>query len=759
MAQSETGAGMAVSRRGGVGLVFTLTLFTSAFLMFMVQPMFAKMALPRLGGTSAVWSLALVFFQAVLLLGYGYAHLVVRWLGLRSTLIVHVLVCCIAVSSLPIAIAAGWDEPPEQGEAAWLLALFAVSVGLPFFALSANAPLLQAWFARAGQARSGDPYFLYAASNAGSFLALLVYPFAVEPFIGLAPQGQGWSLGFIALIGLIALCGVLTLRGGAAMTAAAREAEGNAPPVTWRARMTWIVLAFLPSGLLVSGTAFITTDLASAPFLWVLPLAIYLLTFVIAFQARPLIPHKGLMSQIGLYGTALGIFAVTPLGGTLSLALNLLLCFLLMLGCHGELAQRRPAAARLTEFYFIVSLGGVLGGAFSSLAAPQLFNSVSEYPVLVIASMAVLGLAQAGWAAMPRTLVQGIGAAALLLMMFRAYIGFEGWAKQALLVGVTAVLLIWLALGRRQPAAMALLLVAVMGCYAMDQRGEPLLLRTRSFYGVLSVTDSANGRFRELTHGTTKHGVQRIREEDGTPITGPAEPRAYYYAAGPFGSAIRHLRDAHAGDGGRLSDVALVGLGVGSMLCFSQPGESWRFYEIDPQVVAIASDPRYFTLLRDCGPAAGMIVGDGRLKLGYVADGSLDLIVLDAFSSDAVPAHLMTREALALYMRKLKPGGIAIFHTSNRYLELNSVVAAAARSLGLAAWHNVMEARYWHHDPDKGDVVPTLVVVARNRQVVPGFDTDPAWRLSDPGAVAPWTDDYSDIPGAIWRRLWPSQGR
>jgi hypothetical protein len=728
--------------------VFAATLFSSALLMFLIQPMFAKMALPRLGGSAAVWSLALVFFQGVLLLGYGYAHLLVKLVSLRTGVVVHGLVMAGAVVSLPISISAGWDMPPEQGQALWLIGLFAASVGFPFFAISANAPLLQSWFSRSGHAQSHDPYFLYGASNAGSFAALIAYPLAVEPFLGLHPQTLAWSTGYVLLVAMVTFCGTLAASAVPASATAEGAAAENAR-VTWGDRAAWIVLSFVPSGLLVGTTAHIATDLVSAPFMWVLPLALYLLTFVITFQRRPWITHDFVIRRLGIIIAPLCLFALSPATELWLVPVHMLVMFVIIMACHGELVRLRPAAGRLTEFYFLMSLGGVLGGMFASLLAPVIFNSIVEYPLLMIAGFAAVGAVRGKWAALsPRFwLALAVVAVNLGLLWFGA--GAAAGVKHFIMISWLLIALALLLAMSREALAQAAILLSVMVVYQTVGKAAAPIEQARSFYGVLSVYPAMNGRIHLLAHGTTKHGSQVVADDNGLRIATHPEPQSYYYAGGPFGSLIGHMREG----GRRLGNVAVVGLGTGSMLCHALPGENWSFYEIDPEVVRIAADPQYFTYLRDCGPAAGMVLGDGRLRLQQEPAGKFDLIVLDAFSSDSVPAHLMTVEALDTYFSKLKPDGAVVFHISNRFMELASIIEGAARQRGLVAWYNTLDLKYWNPDPKKLDLRPYLAVVARSPGAVKGLARDPAWHRASASQVAPaWTDDYSNILGAIWRK-------
>jgi hypothetical protein len=727
--------------------VFAATLFCSALLMFLLQPMFAKMALPRLGGTAAVWSLALVFFQGVLLLGYAYAHLLVRTCNLSIAAAIHGLVMAAAIGSLPISISATWDIPPEQGEAFWLIGLFAASVGLPFFAISANAPLLQAWFAKAGHARSHDPYFLYGASNAGSFMALLAYPLLVEPVFGLLPQTRYWSVGFILLAVMVGACGFIA--------AAARpgEAEASAADtsdtaVTWRRRFMWILLSFVPSGLLVGTTAHIATDLVSAPFMWVLPLAIYLLTFVITFQSKPWISHRFVIGRLGILIAPLCLFVLSPATQLALVPVHLLVVFALMMACHGEVVALRPTAAKLTEFFLLMSFGGVLGGIFASLVAPNMFDSVVEYPLLMIAAFAVIGLIRGREAfTLKFWAVLVLVPAALGVLTQLRGIGVEN--MHIVTLGWLLMALVLLLLTVREPLAQAAILASVALIYQTVSKVPAPIEQSRSFYGVLSVFPFADGRYHVLAHGTTKHGSQVMKDENGLRLTDNPEPQAYYYGKGPFGSLLGHLRQG----GNKLENIAIVGLGTGSMLCHRLPGENWTFFEIDPQVARIARDPRYFTFLRDCGPSR-IVMGDGRIKLQQEPEAKFDLIVLDAFSSDSVPAHLMTVEALDGYLKRLTPDGMIVFHISNRFLELASVIEGAARARGLVAYYNALDPKFWNPDPAKLDLRPYLAVVARTPAALRGMTADPAWHQATADEVSPaWTDDYSNVIGAIIRKV------
>jgi hypothetical protein len=728
-------------------LTFTAAIFVSAALLFVVQPMFTKMVLPRFGGAPSVWSVAIVFFQAALLAGYAYAHWLTRYAPGRASVLIHLAVMVAATIALPLAIAPAWGRPPPAGEALWLIGLFATSIGLPFFALAANSPLLQAWFARTDHPDASDPYFLYAASNVGSFLALLSYPITIEPFVRLGDQAWFWSVGFGLLIALVAACGALLWRSQTLAPDTARERETSAPP-RWRDAAIWAALAAVPSGLLVAVTAHISTDVAAVPLLWVLPLALYLLTFVIVFARRPLIPHWLVVAvqPLGIIALVVAII-FDPLKSIVGLvALHVSVFFINALMCHGELARRRPPAQYLTSFYLWMSAGGVIGGIAAGLIAPHVFNWVAEYPILI--ALAVLcrpRLALPSNAFLRHLLFGGMAVAALILI-YCTLVPVEitearfNWIIWALLA---ASLLFW-----RAPLPFAAIIAFVLLVnHAVIEQADSVSVR--SFFGVAKVTQTSDGQFRLLQHGTTLHGGQRIREISGVPAAiDPPELLLYYWD----GSAIAQTFDAIRTNVDGPIRFAVVGLGAGSLACRAEPGDSAHFYEIDPAIIRIARDPLLFSFLWVCGANVPITLGDARLTLEEAPDGAYDLIVVDAFSSDAIPVHLLTREAMALYLRKLSPHGMIATHVSNRHLELASVVAGIAAANGLVTRLNDRVDFDELANPYK--YAGTVAAVARSEEDFAALAQTSEWvpMAPDPHQWV-WTDDYSNIIGAVVRRL------
>jgi len=728
--------------------IYTAAIFLSAALLFAVQPLFTKMVLPRLGGSPSVWSVAMVFFQAVLLAGYAYAHGLTRFLPGRMSVFVHVAVLIVAALTLPLAIASGWGRPPVRGETLWLLGLFAVSIGLPFFALSGNGPLLQAWFARTGHPAASDPYFLYAASNVGSFLALISYPLVVEPFTRLGEQTQGWSVGFYVLIALIAGSGVLLLRSRNALPEGTEAGAAEAPPPTWRDVAAWVGLAAVPAGLLIAVTAHLSTDIAASPLLWVIPLALYLATFVIVFQRKPIIPHGSIVFIAPAF--VIVLVATYVFGGLdnilLTMGMNIVAFFVIVLMCHGELARRRPPARYLTAFYMWMSTGGMIGGIAAGLIAPHVFSWVAEYPLLIVLAALCRPGGTAGQGRWDNLLWGAVLAVALAVVIGGLVVGHTlDETKYKIGIGV---LLAIAALFWRAPPKFAAIIALAFVAVRLYEPDVGIRSSVRSFFGVHKITDTSDGQFRTLQHGTTEHGAQRIRNADGTPVTGRPEPLTYYHFTSPIAQGIKAARERKGGP----IHAAVIGLGTGSTACLTEPDDTLTYYEIDPAVVRIAKDTSRFTFLSSCKPDAEIVLGDARLTLADTPDGRYDVIVVDAFTSDAIPVHLVTREAMALYLSKVAPNGLILMHVSNRHMELASVVAGIADANGLVTWVNDGTG---DEDDANYKFSSTVCAVARNDDdFSDAMADDDAWLLQEPDAEQwVWTDDYSNIVGAMLRQL------
>jgi hypothetical protein len=726
--------------------VFAASLFLSALLLFAIQPMFTKMVLPLLGGSPSVWSVAMVFFQTMLLGGYVYAHLVVTKVGLRAGAVLHVLLLAGTILALPFAVPAWALDPPAQGQSVWLLGLFAASVGLPFFAIAGNGPLLQAWFARSGHPQARDPYFLYGASNLGSLAALLLYPVLAEPLLTLGEQRSAWSVGFAILAGSIFLCALAVPFAGRT-AASARDVADAGPAPSFKDRAVWISLSFVPSALLVAATSHLSTDVAAVPLLWVMPLALFLLTFILAFAERPLV-SPGLMLKVQPW--FIGMLAFLSALGTKSILLTTVLVlvglFVSAMVAHSELYKTRPRPGRLTEFYLWMSFGGVIGGVFTGLVAPVIFSRVAEYPILLVLTLLCRPAFRAAslrtW--LPTAIVVGGTGAGLAALLGGTP------ANEVMNVVVMILLVILMAavmLSGKRPGALIGSAVALVSLSWVTTGGTAGAQITRSFFGVHRVQETADGQFRLLAHGTTIHGAQRIRTKEGAAYVGPAIPATYYFRGGSIAQAIDSARAAK----GKLARVAAVGLGTGSLACHRMPGEDWRFFEIDPEVVRIAKDPAKFRFLSDCAPAAGITLGDARLTLAKETE-RFDLIVLDAFSSDAIPVHLLTKEALEIYRRKLNPDGLIVYHLSNRHMNLVPFVARTAAELDLMSFSQLTPATPALEDDFFSRSL--VLVVGANASDFGPMARDASWSRMEPdAAIRVWTDDYSNVLAAIWSEL------
>jgi hypothetical protein len=724
-----------------VVLLFAITLFLSSSLLFVVQPMIAKMVLPLLGGTPAVWNTCMVFFQGMLLAGYLYAHASTRWLRFRHQAALHIALLAASLLALPIVVATAHTEPPATGmPIAWLLRTLLVTVGIPFFLVSSSGPLLQRWFTRTDHPRARDPYFLSVAGNIGSIFALLAYPVLLEPSLRLAEQSSMWTGGYVALVLLVGACFYFAYRRSTAHHSplepdanAMQAVMGDAPG--WRQRMHWIALAFVPSSLLLGVTTFLTTDVAAVPLLWIVPLVIYLLTFALVFARRVLVPHALMMRMLPLWVLPLAwlIAFNTSLPVAVQAPIHLLTFFFAAMVCHGELAKRRPDGRYLTEFYLTMSVGGVLGGLFNALVAPLLFTTVLEYPIALVMACALrpprFDRAEPPLARRLDFALPVVVGAFALAMMFILNVSESKAPHTLLLVFILPAVLCFSFSAR--PVRFALTAGALMlagGTYTAAQ--ELVSHRGRSFFGVHRVFDKPEQHIRFLVHGGIVHGVQHLDPSQRR------EPTMYYHKSGPIGQILSAL------DASDKQNIGVVGLGIGTLAAYGKAGQHWTFFEIDPAIADLASDPRQFTYLSDSPARTRIVLGDARIGLRKEPDGIFDVLVIDAFSSDSIPVHLLTREALQLYMAKLRPGGLLAFHISNNFLDLAPLVANLARDAGLVCLERYDDQG---EAASLGNAAAQWAVVARSTEALGPLARDARWKpVSVPGMPNTWTDDFSD---------------
>jgi hypothetical protein len=740
-----------MSERPWIKALFVLTLGVSSATLFILQPMCARIVLPHLGGSPSVWTTCMLFFQAGLLCGYLYAH-ASGWIGLRTHTVVHLGLLLAACAFLPPFAGRAFFGESSISPSVWLLAILVGSVGLPCLVLASSAPLLQVWLARARSGAQRDPYFLYAASNAGSLLGLLAYPFLLEPFLTLRQQGVLWSACFALFAVLTAICALVASRTPPAhaaspsgQTRASKASAKKKHPITDATIARWLFLAFLPSSLLLSVTVHLTADVASIPFLWVVPLGLYLLTYIFAFSARGSGNPRFWVRWLPLVVLVLVVVLLTEATEPLLLIVLLHLVGLFWIGmlCHGELARSRPPVTHLTTFYLCIAVGGALGGVVNALIAPAVFHSLAEYPLALVLAFLVPALGP--------NRPQSSRRAKNFDLLF-----------PVLLVGFTAVLAV--AVPRMGIPAGPVSVLLIFGiplivCYTFSARPMRFALgiagillashaypgvhgksdaRIRSFFGVHRVTN--DGSYRILVHGNTEHGRQSLDPAR------QSEPLAYYFRNGPFGDLLSTL----APDDARLRNVAVVGLGAGALAAYAQRDQNWTFYEIDPSVVFIARESGYFTYLRDAtrrGAKLRVVQGDGRFQLGR-SEEPYGLIVLDAFGSDSIPTHLFTREALDVYRTRLSDKGLIAIHYSSRYFDLRPVLGALANSAQpplIPLFRDDLSLT----DADKaaGKAPSRWAVFARSSEdPVVGALLDAGWQAIQPdGSAAPWTDDHANV--------------
>jgi spermidine synthase len=733
-------------------LLFSMALLWSAALLFSAEPMVAKMLLPRFGGAPLVWVTCMLFFQVVLLAGYAYAHLATLKLGARRHAPFHVLLGLLPLFVLPIGFSdqATMAWPAGSNPAPRLLGLLAARVALPFFVLSATGPLLQKWFASAAHPSAKDPYFLYAASNLGSMLALLAYPVLIEPRLGLAGQSRLWQAGYRGLWGVVAAC-ALIVRFARVPTRVDTRAETQVgtieeADVEVRAgrRLLWIFLSFVPSSLLLGVTTYVTTDIAAVPLFWVVPLLLYLLSFVLVFtrgsERRHRIAARALPFVVS--GTALVMWSELAEPGWLVVVAHLGMFFVAAVVCHGAVAKLRPGTRHLTEFYLCMAVGGALGGLFNALVAPAVFDRLLEYPLIIVVACLCRTESWKGQSPDPRRgdlfvpLAVGGLAAALVLVVRRT--GLPPGGQSAALMFGPPLLLNYSTLHRPVRFGLGIGAIFLASALYAGALGR-VIHRERDFFGVVRVSVDPEGRFRQIVQGTTVHGRQRLEGDRRD------EPTGYYHRHGPLGQIFGLYEQ-----GPNLPRVGIIGLGAGVTAGYAQPGQQWTFYELDPVVVSVARDPRYFTYLSDKLHGPGqlrVVLGDARLRLCDDEDRSYGLLVLDAFSSDAIPVHLVTREAFLLYAAKLADAGLLALHVSNHYIDLLPVVADLARDAHLVAF-----ARRDHvvsvSDAADGMTASEWIVLAKDKAVLAPLADDARWaELLGRPARRVWTDDYSNLLG------------
>ncbi len=765
-------------------VLYAVTLFTGAAALFLVQPLVGKLLLPLVGGSPGVWNTCMVFFQAVLLAGYLYAHRATNKLGVRRQALFHLLVLATVLIAFKAAVASTGSPvpvvtsllPDDQDYPIFgLAALLAVAVGIPFFVLSTSSPLLQRWFAATGHHSARDPYFLYAASNAGSLLGLLGYPLLLEPRLTLAEQQWVFAIAVAVYAGLVVVCAATLIPkrdedkpdGIDKAECGGRKADpaSSSPPSALRIPpyrvARWVFLAALPSSLMLGVTTHVSTNLAPVPLLWVVPLALYLVSFILVFARWPDGLHQavGQITPVLLLLVALSLLVDASEPFVLIGVLHMGAFFGVCLVCHGELARDRPPADQLTAFYFWLSLGGVIGGLLNGLFAPILFHRIGmvEYPLAIVLAAAVRPRSVEPGEEPPLRLADVLLVFVLLaitvslVLLVPRYVvaplepdETESWPAKllrgGLMFGLPAVAAAALL---RRPARYALCLGAlfVAGAFDVGRLGETLHME-RNFYGVVRVSRSPDGKFIRLIHGTTIHGQQRCDEADCP------RPMTYYSESGPIGRLFQDLSKRKT----KLLRVAVVGLGTGTVAYYAEAGQEWTFFEIDPAVARIAQNPEYFGFLHCCKAKYDIVLGDARRKLTRLPDASFDLIILDGFCSDAMPVHLLTREAFALYFQKLTPTGVLAVNVTNPHLDLPPLVARTVGSFDSSLTVLEYHDRPGERDRQLGSIESQWMIMARSDPARDPVLFDPYWWRRTTVAEGPiWRDDFANLL-AVWKK-------
>jgi len=750
--------------------VCVCTIFLSAFLLFWIQPLFAKMVLPILGGSSAVWTSSMLFFQFTLLAGYLYAHCISRIAAIKWQVALHLALLTIAGLVLPFYKEYAEIDIPEGSPVLWLLSFAAVHVGPPFFMVSATAPMLQRWFSRTNHSLRDNPYFLYAASNLGSLAALLSFPILLEPFLGVRQQSLCWQTGYFLLLALFPAAALSILRGAEVVGDAPNTTVPGAPQaehLTAGIRLAWVFSAFIPSSMMLGLTSHVTVDIAPVAMFWVVPFALYLLSFVIVFSRfQNLIGNKTLAAII-VFSASIILFM--RFGGydrsisTASFAVvaNLLLFFASAWLFHGFLSSSKPPVAHLTEFYLWLSVGGVLGGFFNALIAPLIFNQVYEYYVVVFTvlflALAVLvrkphgaRVSQAPPFAGMVTVFTCLLFVFLMVDMVMSRPISEALRRNYALITVICVVITGaFALFKPGKAsrgvAIYTLIIGLAGNFLVWTQEHNNIFLARSFYGALKVKEKRDANdvpYHLFIHGSTRHNMQKF----GGDLEENQEPLMYFHRQANIGHAVTAIEEWRD----RPLHFGFVGLGAGAMSAYLRVGDSATFFELDPQVAAMAKNREYFTYVGEALGTVDILIGDARLQLKKAADASFDILLIDAFSSDAVPVHLLTAEALSLYLQKIKDDGVLLFHLSNRYLDLYKVLQGMRLPEGyvlyLASRQNV-ERPVEAAEGISGIFSHSQVaLIAREAALPPEITASERWlQLGTDQGFRTWTDDYSQV--------------
>ncbi len=736
--------------------VFASTLLLSAALLFSVQPMFSKMILPLLGGTPQVWNTAMLFFQVCLLGGYAYAHGTTKFLGARAQALVHLVLLGICIIALPFLIPEGTVPPTDGDPSLWQLTLMAVTVGGPFFVLAGSAPMLQRWFSMSNHPDADNPYFLYGASNLGSMASLLAYPVLIEPYLPLNEQAFTWMYGYFALIALMVISAVLVWKHTSFFNTRTLDSKAivksHAP--TWRLRFYWILLAFIPSSLMLGVTTFVTTDIASVPLLWIMPLAIYVGTFILVFARKPKLSEGFITNifEIGvilLIGQLIGLQLLMKVSALVMVGYHFALFFFAAMLCHTLLAKSKPHTSHLTEFYLLMSVGGALGGFFNAIIAPQAFIVPIEYGLVLV--MAVFMRYSADPSQSFASFKAGIKNAyikkgvdgwlnvttltATIIIIF-AIFGF-GIPNEKFILFCAFVVMMALFMIAKKRWAFGIMTVFLFSLFPLgfiwgQHQFEKIHFQARNFFGVMKVIDT-NTDERILLHGTTNHGAQALIEQHRL------TPLSYYSENSPISDLMKYY-DQKSGT----QNVGVIGLGVGVTSCFVKEGRHFDFFEIDPEIAYIAQNPEFFTYLSDCGSPYDIILGDGRLTINEKPDGNYDVLLVDAFSSDNIPVHIITQNAMEIYLNKLKPDGTIIINISNNYLDLEPVVTAIGEQIGVPVLGKVS---------NNGEIEGTKIeyysthfmALTKSESVIADLKARGWSDGMKRDGVKAWTDQYSNI--------------